>query len=161
MQFCFCEGRPVCREEVLSTPVWRVLLWRVNLFCAYVDPVCTFPSAKASLAHVSPWCVYMFAYFSFERGIVCVISLLIVSSLFCVFFLSAKKYCLRQFGAYYFGAYIFFAPMLIRYALFLLRRPVWRTFLYDAYICLRIFPLSVVLSASYLYFKIVSIVGDY
>ena len=30
---------PFC-EEVLSTPVWRVL---------HVDPVCTFPSAKDSI----------------------------------------------------------------------------------------------------------------
>ncbi len=76
MQFRFCEGQlartnfgaylfflyfPFC-EEVLSTPVWRVL---------HVDPICTFPSAKESIwrARIS-FCVFFFLRRSFVyRGV--------------------------------------------------------------------------------------------
>ena len=81
-----------------------------------------------------------------------------------------------QFGACHSDAFLIFAPMLIQYAILFLRRkaslaqttrisflcifhsceealstPFWRVSLWRVYICLRIFPLCVVLSESYLY----------
>ena len=101
------------------------------IFCAYVDPVCNFVSAKASWRELT----------------------LARVSLFLCIFLSAKKCCLRKVWRAY--------NMLIRYALCLLRRTVFDAcinlcaiflpakkcclrqfgaFLYGAYICLHIFP---------------------
>ena len=88
---------PLC-EEVLATPVWRVLLWHVYLFGAYVDPVCSFPFAKASLACTTLAHVSICAHFSFLRRSVVYSSLARFSMArisVCVFSLCAW-YCLNH-----------------------------------------------------------------
>ena len=63
--------------------VWRVPLWRVFNFCSYVGPVCTFLSAKeCCLCQFGAYYfgAYLYGAFSVLHSIVCVISILILST---------------------------------------------------------------------------------
>ena len=61
-------------------PVWRVSLWHVSHFCTFVDPVCKFHSCTKECCLHQFGAYLFFAYFSFRRRIVCVISLFFLST---------------------------------------------------------------------------------